>query len=94
MERVGGSIAAAGVATNRPAGGAHRELDYFIVDRWIAHTVVKVEVDLSLDTKPHRAVTLVVRPAAANQLTPTYSPNLNPKPNFSPTPGPNPEPST
>ena len=69
LERVGGSIAAAGVATNRPAGGAHRELDYFIVDRWIAHTVVKVEVDLSLDTKPHRAVTLVVRPAAANQLT-------------------------
>ena len=69
MEWVGGEIAASGVATHRPTNRAHRELDFFIVDKRIAHTVVRVEVDLSLDIKPHRAVTLVMRPADANQLT-------------------------
>ena len=71
LERVGGNIAAAGVATNRPTKGAHRELDYFIVDNWLAHTIERVEVYLSMDIRPHRAVSLVMRQYAESPLRST-----------------------
>ena len=67
LEWVGGQVASLGAATHRPEDRTHRELDYFIIDKRIAHTVMRVEVDLSLNIRPHRAVTLAMRPADANQ---------------------------
>ena len=68
LEKVGGSIQASGETTFRPAQGTHSELDYFVIDGNIAHTVARTEVVLSLDLKPHRGVRLVLKPLGANTL--------------------------
>ena len=68
LEKVGGCIKATEQTTFRPQQGTHSELDYFIVDVNIEHAVVRTEVVVSLEVRPHRAVRLVIRPLGANQL--------------------------
>jgi hypothetical protein len=71
LERFGAVVKNAGEATFSPGRGAPSELDFFLVDCRIADAVEKVEIELAIPSRPHKAVRLDLKGSRVSGLITT-----------------------